>query len=90
MYSSDSKYGILLKILFIFRQREKEGERDGEKHHCVVASLTPTIGDLACHPGMCPSWESNLKPFGSQASTQSTEQYQPGPKYGFVSCPIHF
>ena len=24
--------------LFIFRERRKEGEREGEKHQCVVAS----------------------------------------------------
>ena len=27
--------------LFIFRHREREGERQGEKHQCVVASHTP-------------------------------------------------
>ena len=27
--------------LFIFRQREREGEREGEKHQCVVAPYTP-------------------------------------------------
>ena len=27
---------------------------------------------------MCPDWESNQRPFGSQASTQSTEAHQPG------------
>ena len=37
----------------------REGEREGEKHQCVVASHTPPTGDLAGHPGMCPDWESN-------------------------------
>ena len=32
----------------------REGEREGEKHPCVVASHTPSTGDLACNPGMCP------------------------------------
>ena len=27
----------------------------------------PSTGDLACNPGMCPDWESNQWPFGSQA-----------------------
>ena len=27
---------------------------------------------------MCPDWESNWGPFGSQAITQTTEPYQPG------------
>ena len=40
--------------LFIFRERGKEGEREGEKHQCVVASHTPPTGDLASTPGMCP------------------------------------
>ena len=36
------------KILFIyFRERGREGEREGEKQQCVVASYVPPIGDLA-------------------------------------------
>ena len=31
------------------------GEREGEKHQCVVASHTPPTRDLACNPGMCPT-----------------------------------
>ena len=64
--------------LFIFREREREGEREGEKHQCTVASHTPLTGDLACNPGMCPDWESNQRPFGSQAGTQSIKPHQPG------------
>ena len=45
---------ILRFYLFIFKERRKEGEREGEKHQCVVASYTPPIGDLTCNPGMCP------------------------------------
>ena len=33
--------------LFIFRERGREGEREGEKHPYVVASHTPPTGDLA-------------------------------------------
>ena len=34
--------------LFIFREKGKEGERQGEKHQCVVASRVPVLlGDLA-------------------------------------------
>ena len=36
-----------------------EGERDGMKHQCVVASCVLPSGDLTCNPGMCPDWESN-------------------------------
>ena len=41
----------------------------------------PNVGDLAINPGMCPDWESNLQPFGSQANAQSTEPQQPGPPF---------
>ena len=68
----------LQKYLFIFREKRREGEREGEKHRCVVASHVPSTGDLACNPGMCPDWESNQQPFGLQAGTQSTESHQPG------------
>ena len=64
--------------LFIFRQRGKEGEREGEKHQCVVDSCVPT-GDLAHNPGMHPDWELSRQPFGLQASAQPTEPHQPGP-----------
>ena len=45
--------------LFIFTQREKEGETEGEKHQCVVASHEYPTEDLAHNPGMFPDWESN-------------------------------
>ena len=70
---------FLKKILLIFLERGREGEREEEKHQCVVASCMPPTRDLACNPGMCPDWESHWRPFGSQASPQSTEPYQPGP-----------
>ena len=44
------------KILFIFRERGREGEREGEKHQYAVASHMPSPGDLAHNPGMCPRW----------------------------------
>ena len=42
-----------------FLEEGREGERQGEKHQCVVASCTPPTGNLACNPGMCPDWASN-------------------------------
>ena len=45
--------------LFIFRERGREGEREGEKHQSVVASHRPPTGDLAHNPGMCPDWKFN-------------------------------
>ena len=50
--------------LFVSREQIREGERDGEKHQCVVASHTPPTGDQACNPGMRPDWKSNQRPFG--------------------------
>ena len=70
--------------LFIFRESGREGEREGEKHQCIVASHTPCIGDLACNPGMCPDWELNQPPFGLQAGIQSTELHQPGLFFTFL------
>ena len=58
--------GIFFKDLFIFIERVREGERKGEKHQCVVASHMAPTGDLARNPGMCPDWESNQRPIGSQ------------------------
>ena len=66
--------------LFIFRERGREGERQEEKHKCVVASHAPPTGDLAFNPGMGPAWELNRWTFDSQACTQSTEPHQPGLK----------
>ena len=65
-------------ILFLFRERGREGEREEEKHHCVVASHVPPTGDLASNPGMCPDWELNWQPFGLQTSAQSIEPHQLG------------
>ena len=60
-------FKILFIYVFIFREKRKEGERKGEKHQCVIASHVAPIGDLAHNPGMCPDWELNQRPFGSQS-----------------------
>ena len=73
------KDSFLKKILFAyFRQKGREGEREGEKHYCVVASHAPPTGDLDHNPGKCPDWESKWQPFGSQAGAQSPQPHQPG------------
>ena len=56
--------------LFIFRERGREGEREGEKHWPATW-------------GMLPDQESNLQPLGLQAGTQSTEPHQPGQNTNF-------
>ena len=65
-------------IYFIFRWRGREGEREGEKHQCVVASCMPPTEVMAHNREMCSDWESNQGPCGSQARAQSTEPHQPG------------
>ena len=61
----------------------RKGDREEEKHQCVVACHMPPTGDLAHNPGMCPDWELNQRPFSSQAHVQSTEPHQPGPILNF-------
>ena len=66
----------------IFIEQEREGERE-VNINVWVASCAPPMRDLAHNPGMCPDWESNQRPFGSQAGAESTEPHQPGPKSHF-------
>ena len=40
-------------FIYLFLERGREGEREGEKHQCVVASCATSPGDMACNPGMC-------------------------------------
>ena len=42
-----NKLIIQIFYLFVFRERGREGEREGEEHLCVVASCTPPAGDQA-------------------------------------------
>ena len=69
---------FFLFLTFILRERGREGEREGEKQQCMIASRSPHTGDLAHNLGMCPDWESNRRPFASQSGAQSTEPHQPG------------
>ena len=78
---------FFFKIFKTYFWREGKGrrKRGGETSMCgcLIASHVPLTGDLARNPGMCPDWELNQRPFGSQASTQSTELYQPGLNQNF-------
>ena len=80
---SELKFYFLKDFVYLFLERGRKGEREGEKHLYVVASCVPPTGDLACNPGMCPDWELNQKLSGSQAGAQSTESHQPGPEISF-------
>ena len=74
-------------FIYLFLEMGREGESEGEKHQCVVASQAPSTGDQAHNPGLCPDWESKWHPFGSQAVAQSTEPHQPGQMMLFESPP---
>ena len=57
--------------LLLEREEGKGKEREGntevqEKHRLVALRMRPT-GHLVCNPGMCPDWELNQRPFGSEA-----------------------
>ena len=69
---------LFFKDAFVFSKREREGEREGEKHQCVIASCTAPTRNLAHNTGICPIQESNWQPIRLQAGTQSTEPHQPG------------
>ena len=45
---------FLVDFIHLFLERGKEGEREGEKYQCVVASCAPPTGDLACKPRHVP------------------------------------
>ena len=66
MYAASILF-YFFKILFIFRQKGREGEREGQKQ-CVVASHVSPPGDLAHNPGMCPAWEWNGDPVVSMSA----------------------
>ena len=86
--TATSDTGYLCKVVALskdftylfFRERGREGEREGEKHQCVVVPHVPPTGDLAHCPGKCPDWELKRQSFGLQARALSTELHQPGPK----------
>ena len=75
--------------LFIFRQREREGEERKRNIDVWLPLTHPATGDLAHNPGMCSHQESNQQPFGSQASSQSTDPYQSGLDVDYIHTYIH-
>ena len=45
---------FFLRFIYLFLDRGREGEKEGDKRQCVMASRTPPSVDLVCIPGMCP------------------------------------
>ena len=65
-------------IFYLFLEREEGREKEKARNINVWLPLAcPPLGSWPT-TGMCPDWELNQRPFGSQASAQSTEPYQPG------------
>ena len=61
-------------FIYLFLEREEGKEKERERN----INVWPHTGGLTCNPGMCPDWEVNLWPFGSQAHAQSPEPHQSG------------
>ena len=57
--AGSSSFFLFSIYLFISRGRGREGEREGEKHQCVVVSPASPTRDPAGNPGMCPDQELN-------------------------------
>ena len=69
-----SRFFFFLRFyLFIFREKGSQGEKEGEKHQCVVASCMPPTGDLASSPGMCSDWKLKRMTLWFAACDQPTE-----------------
>ena len=77
-YLLDRPRIYILKILIIFRKKEREGEREGQKHWCAretsIGCLlhNPDHG-LGLHPCVCPDQELNWRLFTLQDNAQSAE-----------------
>ena len=42
----NSEFNFSKDFIYLFLKRAMEGEREGEKHQCVVASCAPPTGNL--------------------------------------------
>ena len=68
-------------VFIYFRENGEESEKERETNMMWKRSIDllplscPQLGNLACHPGLCPDRESNQGPFGLQDNTQPTEPH---------------
>ena len=68
---------LSLKIyVFTFRERVREGEKEGEKHQSVASHASAE--DLAHNIGMCPDQKSNPQTFALWKDTKPTEPHWSG------------
>ena len=68
-----SKLKFFFYFIHLFLERQEGRETREEEKDQSVASHAPATGDHVCNPAMCPDWESNQQPFGSQTGTQSSQ-----------------
>ena len=73
-------FGILKKdFTYLFLERGEGWEKERERNVNVCLPLAyPLLGTWPATQAGALDWELNWRPFGSQASTQSTEPHQPG------------
>ena len=64
--------------LFIFRESGKEGEREGEKHYCVVAWHTPRRGTCPATQAYALTGNPDVDLLVCGNDAQSTESHQLG------------
>ena len=76
------KYCVIFFLLLIPEREEgRERKRKGNTTVRNIDRLPPaetTTRDQTCNPGMCPDWDSTLRPFGVWDDTQLTEPHWPG------------
>ena len=72
----------------IFKERRKEGEREGEKHQCVVASHVPPTGNPACNPGCALTGNRTSDPWVHRPALKPLNHTSQGSFY-FLKCCVH-
>ena len=75
-------YSILFKKDFYLFLERREGRKRERSTKVWMPLMHPPL--RTC---MCPDWELNWRPFGSQAGTQHSEPHQPGP-YTVLDIPL--
>ena len=65
-------------FIYLFLERGEGRETERERNINVwLPFARPLLGTWPETQGMCPDWELNRRPFGSQAGTWSSEPCQP-------------